>query len=179
VDILAHALWAGIGVTLARRRWKVTRRTAVITVGLAVLPDVMHLLPIIAWWLFGDGTFAAIKAYAIAAPGEEPMLPPLVNLWSHHLHCIMHSAIVAGAVTAMSWVITRSLWIPLLGWWSHIVIDVFTHSASFYPVPVLYPITERGFDGLAWNTPWFMVLNYLTLAIIVLWLLWTDKHRRE
>lgn len=139
----------------------------------------MHLLPIIAWWLFGDGTFAAIKAYAIAVPGEEPMLPPLVNLWSHHLHCIMHSAIVAGAVTAMSWVITRSLWIPLLGWWSHIVIDVFTHSASFYPVPVLYPITERGFDGLAWNTPWFMVLNYLTLAIIVLWLLWTDKHRRE
>jgi hypothetical protein len=46
-----------------------------------------------------------------------------------------------------------------------------THSADFYPVPVLYPLTMRGFDGLAWNTPWFMVLNYGAIAIcaFVLW----------
>jgi hypothetical protein len=179
MDILAHALWAGIGVTLARRRWKITPRTAAITVGLAALPDVMHLLPIILWWLFGDGSFAVLKAYSVAVPGQEPALPPVVNLSSHHLHCIMHSAIVASAVTAVFWGVARSLWIPLLGWWSHIVIDVFTHSASFYPVPVLYPITERGFDGLAWNTPWFMALNYIALAMTVLWLLRNRKHRRE
>lgn len=179
MDVLAHTLWAGIGVTLARRRWKITRRTAVITVGLAVLPDVMHLLPIIAWWFFGDGTFAAIKGYAIAVPGEEPMLPPIVNLLSHHLHCIMHSAIVAGAVTLLSWAALRSVWIPLLGWWSHIVIDVFTHSADYYEVPVLYPITERGFDGLAWNTPWFMVLNYASLAAMILWLLHTRRRAHD
>jgi membrane-bound metal-dependent hydrolase YbcI (DUF457 family) len=53
--------------------------------------------------------------------------------------------------------VRRTLWIPLLGWWSHIVIDVFTHSADYYAVPVLYPFTERGFDGIAWITPWFMV----------------------
>lgn len=179
MDIFAHVLWAGAGVTLARRRWKISRRTAVITVGLAALPDVMHLLPIIAWWLVGDGTLATLKAYAFAVPGREPTLPPLVNLTSHHLHCIMHSAVVAGTVAAVFWVTMRSLWIPLLGWWSHIVIDVFTHSAVFYPVPVLYPITERGFDGLAWNTPWFMALNYLALATTVLWLLWTGKRRRN
>jgi hypothetical protein len=179
VDIVAHALWAGIGVTLARRRWRITRRTAVITVGLAALPDVMHLVPIIAWWLLGDGTFATIKAYAIAVPGAEPTLPPLVNLLSHHLHCVMHSAIVAGAVTLLSWATLRFVWIPLLGWWSHIVIDVFTHSADYYEVPVLYPITERGLDGLAWNTPWFMVLNYAALAAMVLWLLHTRRRSHD
>jgi hypothetical protein len=62
------------------------------------------------------------------------------------------------------------LWAPLLGWWSHIVIDIFTHSADFYAAPVLYPITQRGFDGIAWNTPWFMVLNYVALACTGLWL---------
>ena len=65
----------------------------------------------------------------------------------------------------------RSLWFPLLGWWSHIVIDVFTHSADYYAVPVLYPFTERGFDGIAWTTPWLMVANYLALAAVGAWLL--------
>ena len=179
MDTLAHALWAGAGVTLASRRWTITWRTAVITVALAALPDVVHLLPIIVWWLLGDGSLATIEAYATAAPGQEPTLPPLVNLLSHHLHCVMHSAIVAGAVTVLLWAAMRLWWIPLLGWWLHIVIDVFTHSASFYPVPVLYPITERGFDGLAWNTPWFMVLNYVSLAATVVWLLHTRTRRHD
>jgi hypothetical protein len=30
---------------------------------------------------------------------------------------------------------------------------------------VLYPLTERGFDGIAWITPWFMVANYLVLGV--------------
>ena len=63
----------------------------------------------------------------------------------------------------------------LLGWWSHIVVDVFTHPADYYPAPVLYPITQRGFDGLSWNTPWFLVLNYVALDMACLWLLRTRK----
>ena len=131
---------------------------------MAALPDVLHLLPIAFWWVFGDGTISVLSAYAVAVPGQEPALPPMVQLWSHHLHCVMHSAIVAGAVTLLLYAVQRTLWIPLLGWWSHIVIDVFTHSADYYAAPVLYPITERGFDGIAWNTPWFMGLNYPALA---------------
>jgi hypothetical protein len=77
----------------------------------------------------------------------------------------MHSALVAGVVTTVSWIWLKRFWIPLLGWWSHILIDVFTHSADFYPSPVFYPVTYWGFDGLAWNTPWFMVVNYLAMLI--------------
>jgi membrane-bound metal-dependent hydrolase YbcI (DUF457 family) len=65
---------------------------------------------------------------------------------------MMHSAVGAVVVTLLVWRLRRALWIPLLGWWSHIVIDVFTHSADDYPSPVLYPFTQRGFDGIAWNT---------------------------
>ena len=142
---------------------------------LAALPDVFHLLPIIGWWLLGDGSFAIVRAYAIAVPGQEPSISQLIALWSHHLHCVMHSALVAGAVTLLVWTIRRALWIALLGWWSHIVIDVFTHSADYYPSPVLYPITQRGFDGLAWNTPWFLVLNYVALCAVG-WSLWRSRR---
>ena len=175
MDILAHTLWVGVGVALARRRRSIAAGTVAATLALAALPDVAQMLPIIGWWVFGDGSWAVLRAFAAALPGQEPALPPLVTLVSHHLHCTMHSAIAAAAVTALLWLVRRSLWIPLLGWWSHIAIDVFTHSASFYPSPVLYPITQQGFDGIAWNTPWFVWVNYIALGASGLWLIFTRR----
>ncbi len=178
MDILAHALWASAGIAAAQRRWPVAPRTAAAAVALAVMPDLGHMLPMLGWGLLGDGSVAELWRYAFALPGQEPAVPPMVAMLSHHLHCILHSAIVAGSVSLLAWWALHRLWIPLLGWWSHIVIDIFTHSADFYPAPVLYPITERGFDGIAWNTPWFMALNYAALAITALWL-WRNAKRRH
>jgi membrane-bound metal-dependent hydrolase YbcI (DUF457 family) len=146
---------------------------------LAALPDVMQLLPIVGSWAVGQRSLAVVLSYANAVPGHEPELPAIVKLLSHHLHCIMHSAIVAGVVTLLLWAVRRSLWIPLLGWWSHILIDVFTHSADYYTVPVFYPITERGFDGVAWNTPWMLALNYAALGVTAWWLLRSARLARE
>ena len=138
-------------------------------VALAMLPDIPQLLPLIAWAATA-GSLQAIYDYASASPGTEPWLPPLVQVIVHHLHCIAHSAVVAGAVTLFVWRLRQRWLIPLLGWWSHIVIDVLTHSAEYYAVPVLYPFTDRGFDGIAWNTPWFMLVNYTALAAVWIFL---------
>jgi hypothetical protein len=178
MDIVAHTLRAAAGVAVIHRRRPLPRGTVMITLALAALPDVIHLLPLAGWWLFGDGSFAALRAYAVAVPGQEPVLPQLVGLLSHHLHCVMHSAPIAAVATLALWVVRRTLWIPRLGWWSHIVIDVFTHSADYYAVPVLYPFTQRGFDGIACITPWFMVLNYSALAAVGFWL-WVSRIRPE
>ena len=177
MDIAAHALWAGIGVVALSRRRPINRATLAFTVAAAVLPDVLQLLPVVGWWLFADGTWAALSSFVVAVPGQEPGLPPAVQRWSHELHCVMHSAPVAALVTAIVWAARRSIWLPLLGWWSHIVIDVFTHSADYYAVPVLYPFTERGFDGIAWTTPWFLALNYLAIGAAAWWL-WRSRQAR-
>lgn len=176
MDIVAHTLWVGAGVALASRHWAIPRGTVVATLVLAALPDLLHLLPVVSWWLLADGTLAALRAYAVAVPGHEPGMPAWVQLGSHHLHCTMHSAIVAALVSFILWPARRTVAIPLVGWWSHIVIDVFTHSADYYPVAVLYPITYRGFDGIAWTTPWFMALNYAGLAAVGVWLLMSRKR---
>jgi hypothetical protein len=172
MDIVAHGLWVGIGVALARRRWPITRREAAATVALAIVPDLAQLLPLLGRAAI-SGDLHVLHTYATALPGLEPSLPAAVALWTHHLHCALHSAVLAGLVTLLVWIAARSLWLPLLGWWSHILIDVFTHSAEFYPVPVLYPFTQRGFDGLAWNTPWFLAVNYAALAIALALLVMT------
>lgn len=166
MDILAHSLWAGVGVAVLGRRLAIPARTAAATIALAALPDVLQMLPVLGWWWFGAGTFAEVRGFAIAVPGHEPIVPAAVFFVSHHLHCMAHSAVVAGPVTWLVWRLRRSLWLPLLGWWSHIVIDVFTHSADYYASPVLYPFTQSGFDGIAWNTPWFMALNYAALGAV-------------
>ncbi len=178
MDIVAHTVWAGVGVALLSRRRPIPRQAAVATLVWAALPDVAHLLPIVAWWVFGKGGWDAVLSYAVALPGQEPELPAMVNFLSHHLHCVMHSAVVAGVVTLLLWAVRRSLWIPLLGWWSHIIIDVFTHSADYYAVPVLYPITQQGFDGIAWNTPWMLALNYAALGAAIWWVYRTRKKPR-
>lgn len=178
MDILAHGLWAGIGVAAAARRWPISRRTAAATVALAMAPDLAHLVPLIAIALTTRGGWATLAAYSAALPGTEPAMPPLVALLTHHLHCILHSAVIAAVITLAVWVFTHSLWLPLLGWWSHIVIDVFTHSKDFYPAPIFYPFTQWGFDGLAWNTPWFLVANHAVIALLIAWLLWRRYRRR-
>jgi hypothetical protein len=179
MDIVAHTLWAAVGATAIHRRRPLSRSTVVATLVLAALPDVLHLLPIAGWWLFADGSFTALRGYAVAVPGLEPGLPPDVQFWSHTLHCVMHSAPIAALVTGAVWAARRAFWIPLLGWWSHIVIDVFTHSADYYAVPVLYPFTERGFDGIAWNTPWMLALNYAAIGAAAWWVRRSDRTPHE
>jgi hypothetical protein len=178
MDILAHTLWAGAGVIWLARRRPLARRTVAATIAAAGLPDTFQMLPLLAWWWFGGGSLEAVRAYALAVPGQEPVMPALMGLWSHHLHCTAHSAVVAGGVTLMLRAWRRGFWLPLLGWWSHILIDVFTHSADYYASPVLYPFTRRGFDGVPWNAPWFMVLNYLAL-LAVFAALWKMSPRRR
>jgi LexA-binding, inner membrane-associated putative hydrolase len=172
MDIFAHALWTGAALAVIQRHRPVARLTAVATVVMAALPDLVHLLPMIAWNLLGGGSAALLWQYVVALPGLEPSVPPTITLLTHHLHCIFHSAIVASLISLLIWLASHRLWLPLLGWWSHILIDVPTHSADFYPSPVLYPITQRGYDGVAWNIPWFMVANYSALCVVALYLLW-------
>lgn len=173
--MLAHALWAGAGLTALGRRRAMTRKTVAWGVALAIVPDVVHTLPLVIAALTGAMPWHAWLTYAFAQPGGEPHMPAWVGLWSHHLHCVMHSAVVATGVTLVCRVVWGIFWLPLLGWWSHIVIDVFTHSVDYYAVPVFYPFAYWGFDGIAWTTPWFMALNYLALAMVFLILVRTRR----
>jgi LexA-binding, inner membrane-associated putative hydrolase len=178
MDIVAHGLWAGLGLVAARRRWpSIERRTVAAAVALAALPDLAQLLPLLTEAVLGGEGWAVIWHYANATPGQEPPMSQRLQWVTHHLHCLMHSAVVAAAVSVLLWAALRRFWVPLVGWWSHIVIDVFTHSADFYPAPVLYPFTQRGFDGIAWNTTSFMVANYTALALAALALALTRRRQ--
>ena len=52
MDILAHGLWVGIGAAWMHRHRRLDRRTAAVAVGLAVVPDIVQLLPLVHQGLF-------------------------------------------------------------------------------------------------------------------------------
>ncbi len=166
MDVLAHGLWAAVVCRWRGHSRPIARSTTRWTIGLAVAPDLVQLTPIVTAALITPQGWSAMQSYFHALPGYQQVLPPQVELIAHHLHCSMHSALVAAVVTFLSWMLLRRFWLPMLGWWMHIVIDVFTHSADFYPSPVLYPVTQRGFDGWAWNDPWQLALNYGLITIL-------------
>jgi hypothetical protein len=45
MDIVAHTLWAVAGATVIHRRRPLSRSAVLVTLVLAALPDVIHLLP--------------------------------------------------------------------------------------------------------------------------------------
>ena len=51
MDILAHGLWVGLGAAAWHRHRPQDRRTIGLAVGLAVLPDLVQLAPLVALML--------------------------------------------------------------------------------------------------------------------------------
>jgi hypothetical protein len=167
MDTLAHGLWVGLGLSAYSSRRPVTRHTAIATITIALIPDVVHVLPV-AYWAVMGGDMSKVIAYIMAIPGAEPAMADWARDLSHHLHCAFHSGVIAGIASIAVWRSGPAMRIVMTGWWSHILIDVLTHSNDFYPSPVLYPLTYRGFDGLAWNTPGFAAANYAAILVVAL-----------
>lgn len=61
--------------------------------------------------------------------------------------------------------------LALLGWLSHILIDIPTHSRSYYATRFLWPLSDYSISGVPWWTPWFWVSTYCALGAAY-WLLW-------
>jgi len=168
MDMLSHALWADIGRRTMSGSSSEKRRLVGWLIAGALLPDVFHAIPVSIWALLGTGNpWDAVLAYALATPGSEPPMPAWVVNISQVVHCSLHSAILAGLVSLLVWRGGNfQLRYLMLGWWSHILIDTFTHSADYYPVRTFYPLSEWSFDGWAWNSSTFIATNYLLLGLV-------------
>ena len=147
------------------------------TVGLAVMPDLVPLIPATVVSFTQAAPLQFLYAHITAVPSSEPSMPLWAAELAHHLHCTFHSVIVAGAATALArWRRPRFL-LPMMGWWLHIALDVPTHSQDYYPVPIFYPLTYWGLDGVPWTAPWMLALNYAALAAVYAGLLLRRNRR--
>jgi len=176
MDTLAHALWAGVGAMALGRARDMSPMASTGFVALAVLPDVPHLVPMLTWVLGSDAPWTFVRDLLLATPGAEPVMPVGVQDLGRLLYHTMHSAVIAAAATAVLWIPLGAFRIVLLGWWSHIVIDVLTHSRDYYPVAVFYPFSNHVVDGIAWNARWALIVNYVFILAAYVALITTRRR---
>jgi hypothetical protein len=167
MDIIAHALWTTAAATVVRR--KLDRP---INLGWAafwgVFPDLISFtIPAVlrVWWrLTGASRSLLPEAHG---PHFE---------WVWGLYNCSHSALVFAVFFGTAWLFARRPVLEMFGWFFHISIDIFTHR-GWFATHFLWPVSSLSFDGIPWETGWFLVVNYAALTLVFL-LLWRSRTAR-
>jgi hypothetical protein len=170
MDILAHMLWANAG---ARKVNTVLEEKKIPTIHIwwaafwGIFPDLFAfgapMIVSIVAFLTGQITFGGISHHGVS--GGFDLASSLYNY--------SHSLVIFVAVFLIVWAYYRRPRWELLGWALHILIDIPTHSVTFFPTPFLWPISNYHFPyGFSWRENWFMVINYIALLSIFIPILW-------
>jgi hypothetical protein len=161
MEIVAHGLWTAAAAITASRTAKVR-----VPVGWAMwwgaFPDVLAFGPPIA-----VGLWMRLTGPPPAADGH--LLPHLH--FGVPLYPAAHSVLTFAVAFTLASLLARRPIYSMLGWLLHILIDIPTHSYSYYATRFLWPLSEFRIDGVAWWTRWFWAATYLALAAVY-YLLW-------
>lgn len=155
VDILSHGLWGGIA--FGRRN----RPSFWLAFLLGLAPDLLS---------FGILFLAATLGMA-DRPDFSQGTPPESSIprYVHHLYNVTHSLMVFLAAFFLVWALRkRPVW-ELGAWGLHVLVDVPTHSAAFFPTPIFWPLLSWTFDGWQWMNPVILIPNYVLLALCYGW----------
>lgn len=179
MDVFAHGLWGSAGYLALNKRLKKPLSVRLAAV-FSVFPDVFAFAPAFAWmaWslLSGSMSFSDMPHPDDLEPAQQDTL--FIFRVTAQLYQFTHSIIVFFIVFAVvHFLLRRPVW-EMGAWLLHIFIDIPTHSYQFYPTPFLWPLSGVMVDGISWGVPWFMALNYSSLAIVYGILLYIKKKRR-
>lgn len=177
MDSLSHGLWAAVAAKTAnkilKRRGHETHVNPWWAGFWGAFPDVFAFAPLF-FWVFArilTGAFN-VNDFVSGTSGNNEMFP--VSQLTGTLYNFSHSGIVFAAVFVLAWLIFRrpapssSLKLRRVpwamgGWLLHVLMDIPTHPASFYPTPFLWPLSSIRLGGISWATPWFLIIDYAVL----------------
>lgn len=194
MDTLSHGLWGG--VTVGRN----SRSAYWTAFAFGVAPDLLAFGP------FFVGTLLGVYERPIIPAGGHPResnLPVYVHTVYQYTHSLVIFALAfglvwwirarrrpAGGVARLVaqgprslaglkawWALygDRALW-PMGAWGLHILMDIPTHSSSFFPTPFLWPVSDFTVNGIPWSAPYIFFPNVVGLLIVyAVW--WWHKRR--
>lgn len=171
MDVVSHGLWAAAlykGINI--------KKQAAFRPGLAawwgVFPDVFAFALPLLWLgkvlLTGELAFADIK-HSHSAEGtsaDSALIGSITETLYQYSHSLVVFTIVVLCLFLLRTYVLKKTGMPweMGGWLLHILMDIPTHSTSFYPTPFLWPLSDVKVNGIAWGTPWFMITNVVLLC---------------
>lgn len=171
MDIFAHSVWAAIAAKKYNQGGESKPPRRLISIGWAafwgVFPD-----------LFAFGIPFLVLLFLLVS-GDIPFQPmwpgsaivaeyaPWVGIFIPLAYKISHSLVIFATVFVVTWLLKKKVPLVMLGWALHIVIDMFTHAAEFFPTPLLWPVSDWKFlYGFSWASGWFMLANYGAMLVV-------------
>lgn len=168
MDVLAHMLWTNYGARIGNKKLEKEKK------------PLIKLAWATFWGVFPD-LFAFTIPFCIAIFNLIFKGQSLASLKDHHglasgfdiasfLYQFSHSIVIWAVVFSVVWFLCKRPRLALLGWALHILIDIPSHAATFYPTPFLFPISDFRFThGVPWSNMWYMIINYSLLLIASLY----------
>lgn len=89
--------------------------------------------------------------------------------WVFSMYDFSHSLVTATVFILIVYIINKDFCFPMLAWPFHILLDFFTHSAQFFPTPILWPLSDYKFNGIPWSNPYIMVANTICIFLIFIY----------
>ena len=89
--------------------------------------------------------------------------------WVFTMYDISHSLVIALVAIIIIFETNKELCFPMLAWPFHILLDFFFHSKEYFPTPILWPISNYKFDGIAWSNPYIWIGNITCIIILFLY----------
>lgn len=138
MDTIGHALWSFILFNKHPKKWW--------AVFFGVFPDLFSIIPhMTIEHYMGTGQALFDTAYKTT-----------------------HSILIFGIISIILYFIVKDYIIVLGAWLIHIIIDIVTHPASYYPTPFLYPFTSPTFTLLDYRTKTFIFINHTIITSILI-----------
>ncbi|MFH0890864.1 MAG: hypothetical protein V1856_02435 [Candidatus Liptonbacteria bacterium] len=162
MDTLSHGLYGGIA--FGRRSWKDYLVSFLFGVG----PDILSFGPFFVAVFFGWESWVS--------RGYEKPDPAALPGYVHSLYDAAHSFLIYGLFFMLLWLRRKNNFARLtLSWPLHILIDIPTHSGTFFPTPFLWPISDFYVDGHPWSNPEIFIPNVVLL--VGLYAYWYTQRR--
>jgi len=156
MDIISHGLWGAIA--FGRKN----RKSFLLAFLFGVLPDLLSF-----------GIFFVLAIFGVFERpdfgGMEPPTNEMVPSFVHSLYNVTHSLVVFLVIFVLLWVAFKRPIFVFAAWGLHILIDIPTHSSSFFPTPFLWPLSDFIIDGKSWASPYIFFPDVILLSFLYIW----------
>ncbi len=148
MDTISHGLWA---ILLVKGIFNKSKLWLAFLFG--ILPDVFSF-----GLFFLENIIFGARQFGTPVPSSIPS-------YISFLYNITHSLVLAFIVFLLIYIFKRKIYVWMLGWPLHILVDIPTHAKEFFPTPFLYPISNFVIGGVNWINPYVFFTNWFLIAL--------------
>ncbi len=162
MDIIAHGVY-NIALQKTIKNDKKSRKEILVAFLWGVMPDFLAFaIPFITLVLSGSlNQHARTENLGIA----------------YAVYPYTHSLVIFGLFFLLAYIVRKKLYLPMLGWGFHVLLDIPFHTPEFFPTPFLFPISNYTLPfGVSWGQPFIWAAIWIVFGV---WLgvLYYNKKR--